>query len=264
MDRFGPDFVHLFVEAKKFAFEDRARYYAEESAVPVSDLLSKNYAAERRKLIDPKKARPVPDLRDLLIEEGDTTYLTVADADGMVVSFIASLSGSFGSFITAPGTGFALQNRGAAFALLKGHPNRYGPGKRPFHTIIPAFVTKDGAPFLSFGVMGGAMQPQGHAQIIINMINFGMNVQNAGDAARIRHTGQLGPRLPSGGRSSAVALESGYGPSTAEARRNRGHVVTLGPDAGFFGGYQAIQIDARRRVSIGASEMRFDGHASGF
>ncbi len=264
LDRFGPDFVHLFVEAKKLAYEDRARYYAEDSTAPITTLLSKDYAAERRKLIDLKQARPVPDLRDLLIERGDTTYLTIADADGMVVSFISSLSGSFGSFITAPGTGFALQNRGASFALLDGHPNLYAPGKRPFHTIIPAFVTKDGAPFLSFGVMGGAMQPQGHAQIIINMIDFGMNVQDAGDAARIRHSGNLGERLYPRDPKSVVALESGYGPSTAEALRARGHEVTLGPGAGFFGGYQAIQIDAQRRVYIGASEMRFDGHASGY
>ncbi len=260
----SPDHVHLFVEAKKLAFEDRARYYAdpEFADVPVERLISKDYAAERRALINPERAaRSVPP-GNPAIDAGDTIYLTVADRAGNMVSLIQSNYRGMGSGMTPPGLGFILQDRGEMFDLEPGRPNTYAPGKRPFHTIIPAFVTKDGKPWLSFGVMGGAMQPQGHAQILINLIDFGMNLQEAGDAPRIHHHGSsepTGERMDSGGE---VNLESGFAPATVRELMRRGHRVShaIGP----YGGYQAILRDPETGVYYGASESRKDGHAAGY
>ncbi|MBT8131863.1 MAG: gamma-glutamyltransferase family protein, partial [Gammaproteobacteria bacterium] len=256
------EYVHLFTEAKKLAFEDRARYYADMDfyKTPVAELISKEYAAERRKLIDVNKAAksyPAGQLRD-----GDTIYLTVADSDGNMVSLIQSNYRGMGSGMTPPGLGFILQDRGELFSLKAGHPNVYAPGKRPFHTIIPAFVTRDGKPWLSFGLMGGGMQPQGHAQIVINLIDFGMNLQEAGDAPRIRHDGSSEPTdeiMTDGGR---LMLESGFSQATRRKLAKMGH--KLGSSAGGFGGYQAILWDADNGVYIGASESRKDGHAAGY
>ena len=259
------DYVHVFLEAKKLAFEDRARYYADPhfADVPVERLISKAYAAERRKLIDMQRARRVvPPGDPAALEEGDTIYLTVADGAGNMVSLIQSNYRGMGSGMTPADLGFVLQDRGELFTLERGHPNVYAPGKRPFHTIIPAFVTKDGEPFLSFGVMGGATQPQGHVQILVNLIDFGMNLQEAGDAPRILHRGSsqpTGERMTDGGRAY---LESGYGWEVVRELSRRGQRV--GYDVGGFGGYQGIRWDADQGVFYGASESRKDGQAAGF
>ncbi len=259
------DYLHIMVEAKKLAFEDRARFYADPDYydVPLEPLLSKEYAAERRKLIDLEHAATKVDHGDAQLLEGDTIYMTVADSDGMMVSLIQSNYRGMGTGLVADGLGFIFQDRGAQFSLIEGHPNAYAPGKRPFHTIIPAFITKDGKPFMSFGLMGGAMQPQGHAQIVINMIDFGMNVQEAGDAARFHHTGSTEPtwrgRMEDGG---VLELETGVTSGVIAELRARGHVIriTKGP----FGGYQAIMRDPKTGVYWGASEMRKDGMAAGY
>ncbi len=259
------DHLHWFVEAKKLAFEDRARLYADMdfARVPVQKLISKEYANERRKLISSNKAaEEYPVGLPHALEEGDTIYLTVADKDHNMVSLIQSNYRGFGSGMCPDGLGFCLQDRGQLFDLTEGRFNTYAPGKRPFHTIIPAFVTKDGKPFMSFGVMGGATQPQAHAQIIINMIDFGMNTQEAGDAPRILHQGSsqpTGEQMTDGG---TVALESGFGKKPREALKARGH--KLKPAPGSFGGYQAIRYDADRDIYFGASESRKDGHAAGY
>jgi len=259
------DHLHWFVEAKKLAFEDRARLYADMdfARVPVQKLVSKEYANERRKLIHSNKAAAeYPVGLPHALEEGDTIYLTVADKDHNMVSLIQSNYRGFGSGMCPDGLGFCLQDRGQLFDLTEGRFNTYAPGKRPFHTIIPAFVTKDGKPFMSFGVMGGATQPQAHAQIIINMIDFGMNTQEAGDAPRILHQGSsqpTGEQMTDGG---TVALESGFGKKPREALKARGH--KLKPAPGSFGGYQAIRYDADRNIYFGASESRKDGHAAGY
>ncbi len=259
----SPEALHLMVEAKKLAFEDRAKFYAdpEFSKVPLQGLLSKNYATERRKLIGERAARSY-DAGNPALQEGDTIYLTTADAEGNMVSLIQSNYRGMGSGITVPGLGFTFQNRGEMFTLREGHANDYAPGKRPFHTIIPAFVMKDGAPWLSFGLMGGAMQPQGHVQIIVNLIDFGMNFQEAGDAARWQHEGSSdydNPKMTDGGY---VEVESGVPYETVRALMQRGHKVTIGN--GGFGGYQAIARDAKNGTYIGASESRKDGHAAGY
>ncbi|HMB94142.1 MAG TPA: gamma-glutamyltransferase, partial [Rhodothermales bacterium] len=194
---------------------------------------------------------------------GDTIYLTVADASGMMVSLIQSNYVGMGSGLVPDGLGFVFQDRGALFTFEPGHPNVYAPGKRPFHTIIPAFVMKEGEPFLSFGVMGGAMQPQGHVQILCNLIDFGMNVQEAGDAARYRHYGSsqpTGEKMTDGG---TLNLESGVSNEVVEDLRRRGHDVWVGTDGG-YGGYQAILWDSANGVYHGASEMRKDGQAAGY
>jgi len=256
------DYVHLFVEAKKLAFEDRAKYYADPdfNNIPIEMLISKDYAEERRQLINEDyAARSYPAGE---IEQGNTIYLTVADKDGNMVSFIQSNYLGMGSGMTPDGLGFVLQDRGALFSLEEGHMNALEPHKRPFHTIIPAFVTKDGQPYMSFGVMGGAMQPQGHAQIVINMIDFGMNLQEAGDAPRIRHVGSSQPTggtMTSGGR---VQLESGYDYKVIRELVKMGHDVEFG--VGGYGGYQAILFDAENGVYLGASESRKDGQAAGY
>ena len=259
-----PEYVHTFVEAKKIAFEDRAKFYADMNFVdvPIETLVSKEYAAERRKLIDHSKAAMTYPAGDAALEAGDTIYLTVADKDGNMVSLIQSNYRGMGSGMTPGDLGFILQDRGELFSLTEGHANVFEPGKRPFHTIIPAFIMKDGKPWISFGLMGGAMQPQGHAQIVINMIDFGMSLQAAGDAARINHQGSSQPtdtRMTTGG---VIHLETTFSESTREALEKMGH--TLGDSDGSFGGYQAIMWDEDQGVYYGASESRKDGHAAGY
>jgi len=261
------DYLHVLVEAKKLAFEDRARHYAdpEFANIPLQQLLSKEYAAQRRALIDMQKAArgyPAGSLTPGALDHGDTIYMTVADAAGNMVSLIQSNYRGMGSGMTPDGCGFSLQDRGELFSLEEAHPNVYAPGKRPFHTIIPAFVTRDGKPWLSFGVMGGAMQPQGHVQILVNLIDFGMNLQEAGDAPRARHDGSSEPTgevMRDGGQ---VALEIGFAAETIRELQARGHRVQVGND-GDFGGYQAIGRSAQG-VYAGASESRKDGAAQGY
>ena len=257
------EYIHTLVEAKKLAFEDRAKYYVDMdfAEVPVDWLISKDYAAERRKLITEQASTSLPaGTREL--EEGDTIYLTVADADGNMVSLIQSNYRGMGSGMTPGDLGFVLQNRAELFALDENHANVVEPGKRPFHTIIPAFVMKDGEPLISFGLMGGSMQPQGHAQIIVNMLDFGMNLQEAGDAARVNHRGSSQPTGTSMTDGGVVHLESGFSAETRTELERRGH--TLGASDGSFGGYQAIMFDQEQGVYYGASEVRKDGQAAGY
>lgn len=262
----SPEHVHLFTEAKKLAFADRARWYADPAfgKQPVEQLISKRYAEQRRKLISmDKAAREVQPATPKELDEGDTIYMTVADADGMMVSLIQSNYRGMGSGMAAPGLGFIFQDRGEQFVLKEGHPNSFAPGKRPFHTIIPAFVTKDGQPWLSFGVMGGAMQPQGHAQIIMNLIDFGMNLQEAGDAPRIQHDGSTEPAgqatvMSDGGE---LDLETGYPYETVRELMRKGHSVRFAN--GPYGGYQAIMVNPNGGY-VGASESRKDGQAAGY
>ena len=254
------DHLHWFVEAKKLAFEDRAKFYADPAfnEIPVAELISKKYAKKRRALIGKRAAKRY----DAGLSHGDTIYLTVADAEGNMVSLIQSNYRGMGSGMVADGLGFTFQDRGELFDLRPGHFNSYAPGKRPFHTIIPAFVTKDGKPFLSFGVMGGAAQPQMHAQILINMIDFGMNLQEAGDAPRILHGGSSQPTGEIMEDGGTVFLESGFSQETIRALGRRGHRVDK--RKGGYGGYQAIMFDATSGVYYGASESRKDGHAAGY
>ena len=257
----SPEYVHTFVEAKKLAFADRAKYYADSSFndIPVKQLISKEYAAKRRKLIDVNKASKRVDAGPV---EGDTIYLTTADKDGNMVSLIQSNYRGMGSGMTPEKLGFVLQNRGELFALEDGHFNVYAPKKRPFHTIIPAFVTKDGKPYISFGVMGGATQPQMHAQILINMIDFGMNLQEAGDAPRILHTGSSQPTGEVMTNGGYVSLEAGFSEKTKRELVKKGH--TLQHAVGPYGGYQAIMKQLSNGVYVGASETRKDGMAAGY
>jgi gamma-glutamyltranspeptidase/glutathione hydrolase len=256
------EYIHLFTEAKKLAYEDRAKYYADPlfAKVPVAELISKKYAAERRKLIDPIKASSIYDAG--VIEAGNTIYLTVADKYGNMVSLIQSNYRGMGSGMCPTGMGFILQDRGEMFSLAQGHANVYAPGKRPFHTIIPAFITKSGKPWISFGVMGGDMQPQGHAQIVINLIDFKMNLQEAGDAPRIYHTGSsepTGEQMTDGG---ILQLESGFHTEVIQKLMSMGHTIQW--NLGGYGGYQAIMWDAKNKVWYGASESRKDGQAAGY
>ncbi|MCB0853368.1 MAG: gamma-glutamyltransferase family protein, partial [Bacteroidetes bacterium] len=256
------EYIHTFVEAKKIAYEDRAKFYADPAfnQIPVDKLISKNYSVERAKLLSSKyaaKSFPAGKLKS-----GDTIYLTVADKDGNMVSLIQSNYLGFGSGVIPGDLGFALQNRGALFSLDSTHFNAFEPGKRPFHTIIPAFVTKNGKPHMSFGVMGGAMQPQGHVQILVNMIDFGMNLQEAGDAPRIRHEGSSQPTgsvMTDGGK---VLLESGFNYDVIMGLRKMGHDVNIW--SGGYGGYQAIMYNPETGVYFGASESRKDGQAAGY
>ncbi|MEM9878512.1 MAG: gamma-glutamyltransferase [Pseudomonadota bacterium] len=265
MGPLSPDALHVMTEAKKLAFADRARFYADPQFynAPLTTLLSDDYAAQRAKLIDMNQAMDCVDHGPATLLKGDTVYLTVADAHGMMVSLIQSNYLGMGSGLVPDGLGFMLQDRGAQFALDPAHPNVYAPGKRPFHTIIPAFVMRDGRPLMSFGVMGGAMQPQGHAQIVVNMRDFGMNVQEAGDLARFHHVGSTEPtgagEMRDGG---TLELEAGVQRQVIDALQARGHTirVTTGP----FGGYQAIYRDPKTGVYWAASEMRKDGQAAGF
>ncbi|MCM2336971.1 MAG: gamma-glutamyltransferase family protein, partial [Pseudomonas sp.] len=262
----SPEHVHLFTEAKKLAFADRAASYADPDfyQAPTARLISKAYARERGKLISmdraARAAEPgvIPELN-----EGDTIYLTTADADGMMVSLIQSNYRGMGSGMAPPGLGFIFQDRGEQFVLKEGHANTFAPGKRPFHTIIPAFATKNGKPWLSFGLMGGAMQPQGHAQIIMNLVDFGMNLQEAGDAPRIQHDGSTDPA----GQATAMAdggeldLETGFPYATVRALMRKGHSVRFAD--GPYGGYQAIMVNPNGGY-VGASESRKDGQAAGY
>jgi gamma-glutamyltranspeptidase/glutathione hydrolase len=259
------DYVHLFLEAKKLAFEDRARFYADLDFmdVPVSSLLSKQYAAERDELIDMSKAaEEFPHGDPEALRRGDTIYLTTADAEGNMVSLIQSNYRGMGSGMTPPGLGFVLQDRGELFSLEEGHPNAFAPGKRPFHTIIPAFITRNGEPWVSFGLMGGDMQPQGHVQIVINLVDFGMGLQEAGDAPRIYHWGSSEPTGESMQDGGIVALETGFDYAVIRDLVERGHTIQV--DVGDFGGYQAIMKHPQFGVYFGASESRKDGQAAGY
>lgn len=258
--------LHTLIEAKKLAFEDRAKFYVDTdfSKQPIEELISEEYGKERAKLIGNRAARTVQ-AGNPRLEEGDTIYMTTADKDGNMVSLIQSNYRGMGSGVVTPGLGFVFQDRGQLFSMDPEHANVYEPGKRPFHTIIPAFITKDGKPFMSYGVMGGAMQPQGHVQILINMVDYDMNVQEAGDAPRWQHMGSTEPTesqaayLTNGGY---VEFESGIPQEVLRDLQQRGHDVRFGN--GGFGGYQAIMWDEEEGVYYGASESRKDGQASGY
>jgi len=257
-------YLHLLVEAKRIAFADRGAWIGDPASTPAKALqrmLSKEYAAERRKEINKDKA--AADYKPLAIEGrttpasgeapaglGDTIYLTAADAEGNVISLIQSIYETFGAGIVAGDTGIVLHDRGALFSLDSAHPNALAPGKRPFHTLVPAMVLKDGAPWVSFGVMGGDMQAQGHVQVLINLVDFGMNIQDAGEAARFRHSG------------SGLALESAFSPAARDGLTARGHRVIQSP--GVFGGFQGILIDPKTRVIMAGSDPRKDGMAAGW
>ena len=260
MGLFSSDYVHLFTEAKKLAFADRAKHYADPnfSKIPTEQLVSKSYAKERAALIDLAKAAQVDESG--IPNGGDTIYLTAADQFGNMISLIQSNYRGMGSGMVPPGLGFMLQDRGELFSLEEGHANVIEGGKRPFHTIIPAFVTKDNKPYLSFGVMGGATQPQAHAQIIINLIDFGYNLQEAGDAPRLVHTGSSQPTDEIMLDGGSLSLETGFGIAIEEALKKKGHKLQY--QKGIFGGYQAIMI--KDGVYFGASESRKDGQASGY
>jgi gamma-glutamyltranspeptidase/glutathione hydrolase len=257
-------YLHLLVEAKKIAFADRGAWIGDPSTTPakaLQQMLSKEYAAERRKEINRDKAaadykplsidgRTTPSGGEPPVGRGDTIYLTAADAEGNVVSLIQSIYETFGSALVAGNTGIVLHNRGSLFSLDTAHPNALAPGKRPFHTLVPAMVLKDGAPWVSFGVMGGDMQAQGHVQVLINLVDFGMNIQDAGEAARFRHSG------------SGLALESAFNQEARDGLTSRGHQVIHTP--GVFGGFQGVMIDPRTRVLMAGSDPRKDGMAAGW
>nr|WP_069132032.1 gamma-glutamyltransferase [Rhodohalobacter halophilus] len=258
--------LHLLVEAKKLAFEDRAKQYADPDFhdVPYDILLSKEYAAERRELIGDRASRDLSSGVDVM-EDGDTIYLTTADKHGNMVSLIQSNFRGMGTGFVVPGTGFSFQNRGELFSLDPEHPNVYEPGKRPFHTIIPGFVMKDGKPLFSFGNMGGGYQPIGHVSILTNIIDFGMNIQEAGDAPRWSHSGSTQPTDPAGEKLTGpgqLSLESALGFDVVRTLRSQGHRVQVGNS--FFGRYQGIMRDYEHGVWIGASESRVDGQAVGY
>jgi gamma-glutamyltranspeptidase/glutathione hydrolase len=259
------DYLHVVTEAKKIAFADRASYLADRDAMPknaLATLLSKNYAEMRRKEIDMSKAGTYRagaltgsstsagnvDFagRDL----GDTIYMTAADGQGNVISLIQSLFGSFGAGIVAGDTGITLHNRGSGFNLMAGHPNQIAPHKRPLHTLVPAMMLREGKPWVSFGVMGGDNQAQAHAQVVMNLVDFNMNIQEAGEAARMRHGGD------------SLQLESGIGEDIRQALAARGHKPRDG--RGAMGGYQGILIDPRTGVLMGGSDPRKDGLAIGW
>ena len=283
MGRNSPEALHTMIEAKKIVWADRAKFYADPAfaKIPLAGLLSKTYAAERRKLIDPNRAAKtvetgVPSTNPTtsqptglppqtgLLDQGDTIYLCTADDEGNMVSLIQSNYRGMGSGIVVPGLGFMFQDRGELFSMDPQHANVYAPGKRPFHTIIPGFVMKDGKPWEAFGVMGGDMQPQGHVQVLTNQIDFGLNVQEAGDASRWHHEGDnepTGEKMENGGY---VEVESGIPYESVRELRKKGHDVRF--DVGGYGGYQAIKVEMHggRRVYVGASESRKDGMAAGY
>ncbi|HSR66704.1 MAG TPA: gamma-glutamyltransferase [Acidobacteriota bacterium] len=257
--------LHWMVEAKKLAFEDRAKFYSDMdfNDIPVQELISEEYGQRRRGLIDPERAARRYAAGDFMLEEGDTIYLTVADNDRNMISLIQSNYSGFGSGWVPDGLGFSIQNRGELFNIMdEKHFNAYAPGKRPFHTIIPAFVTKEGRPFLSFGVMGGSMQPQGHVQILANIIDFGLNVQEAGDAPRFRHTGSSQPTGEVMEDGGWLNLESGVSAEVRRALLKMRHRVRS--SAGGYGGYQAILYDPDNDTYWAASESRKDGMAAGY
>lgn len=258
------DALTAMIEAKRLAYEDLAKYYADPRfvGVPMKGLLAKKYADARRKLIHLAHANPDIGPGDPRLFEGDTTDFETADKDGMMVSMIQSNYRGMGSGLVADGLGFMFQDRGELFSLNPKDANVYAPGKRPFHTIIPAFVMKDGQPWMAFGVMGGDMQPQGHVQVLVNMIDFGMNVQEAGDAARWRHYGDAEPTGEKSQGIGTVEMETGFDPAVKAELGKRGYTIV--PGTGAFGGYEAIQYDAKHRVYWGASEMRKDGEVIGY
>jgi len=258
--------LHAFIEAKKLAYEDRAKFYADPdfTDTPVEMLISKDYASKKRSLIDLQRAsnQYCPGV----LERGDTVYLCAADSRGMMVSLIQSNFIGMGSGVCVPQLGFGFQNRGASFNFEKGHANEYQPGKRPFHTIIPAFITEGGKPLMAFGVMGGSMQPQGHVQIIVNMKDFGMNLQEAGDAPRVNHVGSSQPfgsprEMTDGG---IVYLENGFSETVRTELAGMGHRIDMASGKGLFGGYQGIWRNPTSGVYTGASESRKDGQAVGY
>jgi len=283
MGRKSPETLHTMVEAKKIVWADRAKFYADPAfaKIPLAGLLSKTYATERRKLIDPNRAAKAVEagvppvnpatsqptrlpLQARLLDAGDTIYLCTADDEGNMVSLIQSNYRGMGSGIVVPGLAFMFQDRGELFSMNPQHANVYAPGKRPFHTITPGFVMKDGKPWEAFGVMGGDMQPQGHVQVLTNQVDFGLNVQEAGDASRWHHEGDnepTGEKMENGGY---VEVESGIPYETVRELRNKGHDVRF--DVGGYGGYQAIKVEMHngRRVYVGASESRKDGMAAGY
>ena len=252
------------IEAKRLAYEDLAKFYADPRFVnvPMKGLLSEKYADTRRKLISLSHANPHIGPGDPRLFQGDTTDFETADSDGMMVSMIQSNYRGMGSGLVADGLGFMFQDRGELYSLNPKDANVYAPGKRPFHTIIPAFVMKDGKPWMAFGVMGGDMQPQGHVQVLVNMIDFDMNVQEAGDAARWRHYGNAEPTGEASQGIGWVEMESGFDPAVKAALTRRGYKIVGG--TGNFGGYEAIQYDAKNHVYWGATEMRKDGEVIGY
>jgi gamma-glutamyltranspeptidase / glutathione hydrolase len=258
--------IHLFTEAKRLAYEDRAKYYADPdfAKIPVNALISKPYGKERAAMVD--MVKPLPTVTagdDQQLKGGETVYLTVADDAGNMVSLIQSNFSAFGSGMVPDSLGFFLQNRGYLFSLQDGQNNTYAPHKRPFHTIIPAFVTKDDVPYMSFGVMGGSFQPEGQVEVLMNMIDFGMNIQEAGDAPRIDHEGSSGPTGNAGGGVGTIYLESGFSEKTIRELQQMGYGVASGIP-GNFGGYQCIKFDAKQHVYHGASDPRKDGMAAGY
>ena len=267
MGRNSPETLHTMIEAKKITWADRAKFYADPdfAKIPLAGLLSKSYAAERRKLIDPNRAAKNVESGNPALDQGDTIYMCTADDEGNMVSLIQSNYRGMGSGIVVPGLGFMFQDRGELFSMDPQHANVYAPGKRPFHTIIPGFVMKDGKPWEAFGVMGGGMQPQGHVQVLTNQIDFGLNAQEAGDASRWQHEGD---NEPTGEKMTAsggyVEVESGIPYETVRELRKKGHDVRV--DVGGYGGYQAIKVEVRdgQRVYVGASESRKDGMAAGY
>ena len=269
--RGSAEVLHYITEAKRLAFEDVARFYADPDAspAPIDWLLSDEYGKERFALIDPAKATPAFGPGEPKLEgEGDTTYLTVADKDGMMVSLIQSNYRGMGSGLVADGLGFMFQDRGELYSLDASHPNAYAPGKRPFQTIIPAFMKKDGKPYMSFGLMGGGMQPQGHVQVMINLVDYGMNLQEAGDAARLNHDGGRQPTDDLAGTGADLLgilnVEPGISAETVERLKAMGHKVEVVGNGAMFGGYQAIVRDPETGVYTGATEMRKDGQAIGY
>jgi gamma-glutamyltranspeptidase/glutathione hydrolase len=258
------DYTHLLIEAKKLAYADRARFYADTAfeSVPIEPLRSKSYAEIQNRRIDPQRALVDVPHGDPKLVQGDTVYLCVVDADRNCCSLIQSNFHGFGSQVVPGEVGFALQNRGNLFSLSEDHPNRLEPKKRPFHTIIPSLVTRDGKPVFVFGVMGGDMQPQGQVQVLVNWIDFGMNIQMAGDAARVRHEGSASPTgIPADADGGVVHYESGLPQETLEALARRGHRLQASRSS--FGGYQGILIDWQRGILHGATESRNDGLALG-
>jgi gamma-glutamyltranspeptidase/glutathione hydrolase len=290
MGRNSAETLHAMIEAKKIAWADRAKFYAdpEFAKIPLAGLLSKGYAAERRKLIDPGHAakaveagvppangaesqatrKPPQDSaatpKRSPVDDGDTIYMCTADDEGNMVSLIQSNYRGMGSGIVVPGLGFMFQDRGELFSMEPGHANVYAPGKRPFHTIIPGFVMKDGKPWEAFGVMGGGMQPQGHVQVLTNQIDFGLNTQEAGDASRWQHEGDNEPTGEKMEKGGYVEVESGIPYEIVRELKKRGHDVRF--DLGGYGGYQAIKVEVHdgQRVYVGASESRKDGQAAGY
>ena len=262
--------LHYMVEAKRLAYADVARFYADPDFARFPDeLLSEDYGRERFALIDPARATPDFGPGEPKLEgEGDTTYLTVVDGNGMMVSLIQSNYRGMGGGLVAPGTGFMFQDRGELFSLDPAHPNAYEPGKRPFHTIIPAFVKKDGKPFMTLGLMGGGMQPQGHVQVLVNIVDYGMNLQEAGDAARFNHDGGRQPTEaltgPTADPLGTLYVEPGIPGASVAKLIAMGHKVEVVENGIMFGGYQAIARDPETGVLTGATEMRKDGQASGY